>query len=400
MKPKVLILPTYWPTPNKPIIGAQIKEQSELMLDDFDVKALYCMPGMGIKRFLIFLSIGKLLKTKGYVRLKTSEENRIDTIGVYYYNSRFFPEKINAYLKKLAYLYSYKECIKMNWFPELIHSRGFEYGGEAAYQINNKYGLPYLHTENTAFLFDKTFSLYRLKLYKKVLSNAACINTVSNFLLRNTLMHGFLTQQSFYNVGNPINEMLFKPNSTQKNDKQFRVLITGYNAYIKDYYTFFNAIKLLVQKGHTNVKAVIAMTYGDYKSREALIKTTKHLNINEYCEFHLEVPRNNMPALINSCHVCVSTSLIETFGIGMLEAMFCGIPVVSTRNGGVDEFISDKSGILCDIGDYDGISEAIDKIMTKEIKFSSKEIRESVIHKYSSTAFRKKLKSIYLSIIN
>jgi glycosyltransferase involved in cell wall biosynthesis len=280
-----------------------------------------------------------------------------------------------------------------------LHSRGFEYGGEAAYQIHQKYEVPYLHTENTAFLFDKTFNLYRLSLYKKVLSHATSITTVSNFLLRNTLMHGFLQTQNYYNLGNPINEKLFRPLKNGEINEDFRILITGYNAYIKDYNTFFKTIETLIKRGHTNVKAIIAMTYGNEQSRKELIELTKALQIERYCEFHIAVGRHEMPKLINSCDVCVSTSLIETFGIATLEAMFCGIPVVSTRNGGIDEFISSESGILCDIGDYMGVCNAISKIITKEVVFSPEAIRASVIDKFSSNTFKKKLKMIYLNSI-
>ncbi|MCK0123652.1 glycosyltransferase [Gelidibacter sp. F2691] len=400
MKTKILLLPTYWPSMEAPIVGSQINEQAELMLEEFDIRTLYCKPGMGLKRFIILFLFGVFLKDKIYSQIKVHPKSKVNTNGVYYFNSRLFPNKVNSFFKKRAYLYSFSKILNDNWLPDLMHSRGFEYGGEGAYQINRKYNIPYIHTENTAFIFDKTFNLYRLELYKNVLTKATSICTVSNFLLRNTLMHGFLTNQIYFNVGNPVNEKIFYPLNLQNDKNEFRILITGYNAFIKDFPTFFKAIQKLVVSGNTNIKAIIAMTYGNNNSKEELIELAKSMNIERYCEFHIAVSREKMPLLINSCDVCVSTSLIETFGIATLEALFCGIPVVSTRNGGIDEFISSESGILCDIGDYSGISEALAKILNKEIVFSADKIRESVMGKFDTKAFKKRMMLIYNKSVN
>lgn len=43
----------------------------------------------------------------------------------------------------------------------------------------------------------------------------------------------------------------------------------------------------------------------------------------------------------------------ESFGLAALESMSCGVPVISTRTGGVPELIEDRtSGYLCDVGDF------------------------------------------------
>ncbi len=55
----------------------------------------------------------------------------------------------------------------------------------------------------------------------------------------------------------------------------------------------------------------------------------------------------------------LSPSRFETFGQNVLEAMLHGLPVVAAQAGGLVELIEDgKSGLLCPVGDAQGMAEA------------------------------------------
>jgi N-acetyl-alpha-D-glucosaminyl L-malate synthase BshA len=60
----------------------------------------------------------------------------------------------------------------------------------------------------------------------------------------------------------------------------------------------------------------------------------------------------------------IYTSQDETFGMGILESMSHGMPVVASRVGGVPEVLEDeKSGILCPMGDVDAFVAAINRLI-------------------------------------
>lgn len=60
----------------------------------------------------------------------------------------------------------------------------------------------------------------------------------------------------------------------------------------------------------------------------------------------------------SSIFLCTSRS--EGFGFPSLEAMACGAALVSTRNGGVDDFASHgESALLRDVGDVEGLAAAV-----------------------------------------
>jgi glycosyltransferase involved in cell wall biosynthesis len=79
------------------------------------------------------------------------------------------------------------------------------------------------------------------------------------------------------------------------------------------------------------------------------------------------VPRSRMPAFWNSLDVAVVPSLYEPFGLVALEAMACGVPVVASAVGGLQEIIVDnESGILVPPGDSAALARALLELLKDE----------------------------------
>lgn len=67
-----------------------------------------------------------------------------------------------------------------------------------------------------------------------------------------------------------------------------------------------------------------------------------------------------MPEIYQSCDIYVQPSLVEPFGIALLEAMSCGKPIVASSVGGMRDTVSHlTNGILVPPGNSERLAEAI-----------------------------------------
>lgn len=77
------------------------------------------------------------------------------------------------------------------------------------------------------------------------------------------------------------------------------------------------------------------------------------------------LPRSHMPEFWKSVDVAVMPSLSESFGLVALEALACGIPVVSTTAGGLKEIAVDgESGLFVPPGDSAALARALLTLLT------------------------------------
>lgn len=92
---------------------------------------------------------------------------------------------------------------------------------------------------------------------------------------------------------------------------------------------------------------------------------TEELGISSCVKFMGPVAHNKTVDWYQECDLYCLPSLGEPFGISLLEAMSCGKPVVTTRAGGVPDFIEDgQCGYLVPPRDSQALAAAIIKILT------------------------------------
>jgi len=95
----------------------------------------------------------------------------------------------------------------------------------------------------------------------------------------------------------------------------------------------------------------------------------------------------DMPKLYNSADIYVHTSEYEGFGLPVLEAMACGVPVVASNKASLPEIVG-KAGKLVDLHSegIHGFVEAILKTLDKKEKLSRRALKRSSMFSWKKTA--------------
>ena len=140
---------------------------------------------------------------------------------------------------------------------------------------------------------------------------------------------------------------------------------------------------------------------GDGVLRESLTIQTQKLGIKEKISF-LGF-RKDMKDIYSAIDIFVSSSLRESFGLALIEAMAAGKPVVATALGIAPEIIKNgENGFLVTPGNPAEISEALSILLSnddkrREMGASAKRTIES---RFSQQKMVKEYEAIYRSLAN
>ena len=395
IKNKILIIPSWYPTEKMPIEGSVFQEQALAMKHLYDIKIFYPKRTENNRLLRLFNALLFIIKIKPSIEFV--EDDFADDPGKFSFHYKSGINRLNIEGKMLVWQCNaaFEKIINNGWKPDLIHAQCTVYGGIISYFISKKYNVPYIITEHNVFLLHSYYKEIQ-GLMKSALEKAEIVLSVSEHQKRMILMHNINCNPVV--VGNMIDENIFR--IAPKKHNIFTILYISFDHFIKDNKTFYKAVKLFKQKskGPFTVK-LLGRSHRPDETNPFII-LTKDFDLNNNIEIFGNVSRDKIVNYYQDADVLVSTSIAETFGVSMCEALFCGIPIISTANGGVDDMIDNKNGIKVNIKDEIAICDALLKIINREIIFDPQEIRNSVINKFGKEVFIKRIDNIYKTAIN
>lgn len=113
------------------------------------------------------------------------------------------------------------------------------------------------------------------------------------------------------------------------------------------------------------------------------------LGIGDRVDFPGELPRAALPDFYRSLDVMAIPSHQEGLCISGIEAMACGVPVVSTRCGGPEDYVRpDRTGLLC-AAEPEAVADALARVIGDRAlrQRLSQEARRTVTAEYDHGAF-------------
>ncbi len=87
-------------------------------------------------------------------------------------------------------------------------------------------------------------------------------------------------------------------------------------------------------------------------------------SLRDRVSFVGEVPHEELSRYYQSADLLVNPSLVESFGMSLVEAMASGVPVVATRVGGMKEIVDpEETGLLVGPGDPEELAKALIRLL-------------------------------------
>lgn len=125
--------------------------------------------------------------------------------------------------------------------------------------------------------------------------------------------------------------------------------------------------------------------------------------INSLTNIHFlgQMQQDEIYELMSKNDVLILPSYAEGFPMVILEAMFVGIPIITTKVGSVESMLEKDGCIYINIGDSNSINEALKNINSKKIRqnISNRNIKVAN-EKYCADCIVNKINDVYSELIN
>lgn len=304
------------------------------------------------------------------------------------------PEAELAYYESCV-RYGYRILLGRFGRPDILHVHNSWLAGTSVLALSKEEGLPYCLTEHSTFFSRGLIPERFHPLLRSVFASSACNLVVSPSLGRMLQAMGLLPRG--YRVLPNVLDPLFEGAGLQAAPADGPV-------------TFLHVAELTAKKGQANLlRAFSAAFAGDGNARlviggegdlaEELRRLSEALGINDKVSFTGRLDRSAVLAWMQACHVFVLPSLVETFGVVVIEAHACGRPVVATICGGPEDIITEQNGMLVPAGDVDALAEALRSAKRRWSGYDPSVIRETALHRYGSKILAHSLTSLYQEIL-
>ena len=217
-------------------------------------------------------------------------------------------------------------------------------------------------------LLNKSRQIYKKYILRESIKRASII-VADSYSTKRDIIEFFGIDEKQIKVVHLGVESRFRPIS---NVKEYRlknklpskmILNVGTLEPRKNVITLMKAFKKLREKGFETYKLVIAGEKGWLY--EQIFKEVEQNDLKNEIIFLGVVRDEDLPMLYNCADIFVYPSLYEGFGLPPLEAMACGIPVITSNTSSLPEVVG-NAGIMVGPCDDNSLCEAMYKVLKDE----------------------------------
>lgn len=327
--------------------------------------------------------------------------------GVEELRAYFTPPKcglpvIRGILKIFSYVRSFLRLWKLyktnNGLPDIVHVHVLTRAGILALFLKSRYGISYVITEHWSRYFPAHHNyqgIIRKAMTRLVVKNSAAVSTISNELAQAMKAHN-LNHRNFLIVDNVVDTELFSPAEKKQTGIFEFIHISCFEDRSKNISGLLRIIKKLsIQRQDFHVSLV-----GNGIDFELMKDKAASLDIaSGVVTFHGQLEGRFLAEKLAFADLLLITSHYENMPVVINEAFSCGVPVISTKVGGIHEHIGHSNGILVEPANEDQYVKRLQEFMNGKYHFDRWQIRQFAEKKYSRKAIIDRFEQLY-SYIN
>jgi glycosyltransferase involved in cell wall biosynthesis len=212
-------------------------------------------------------------------------------------------------------------------------------------------------------LHERTKLLYFTRAARAGIARAARVIAVSSYARRGAIDHAGADEEKVQVVFEGVDANRYHPAAGASDPFPFEpyILFVGTIEPRKDVPTLLAAYQGLVQSGHPHHLVLAGPSAWGAAEVAAGIKRLRSGTVHQLSY----VPEEQKIELYRRASAFVYPSIAEGFGLPVLEAMACGVPVVTTTGSAPEEIVSDAA-LLVPPRSPEALREAIARALTDE----------------------------------
>jgi glycosyltransferase involved in cell wall biosynthesis len=379
---KVLFVSSWFPNRVTPLNGDFVERHALAVSRVCSTAVLHVMPDTKIQgRIMEIFEIQKngLFEVLIYIRRLNGR-------------SKFLSGLVNRLLYGLGYFIGYIIVKKELGKPDIIHSNIIVPASRVALMLHRFTGIPYIISEHWTGYLTEEFKKISRSYYKPV-SKAFALVPVTHSLKDALISFGYNVR--FFVVPNVVDTAVFRPASASESAGPKRMVhVSSMKDEHKNISGIIRAIRMLHEKRNDFVFTFVGNASLQQKN------LVDEAGLAGCVIFAGEVEHRNVARIMMQSDFLVMFSNVENLPCVMLEALACGLPLISTRVGGITEWFNEKHGILINRGDEKGLYDGMNYLLDHHNEYDRDELNAYAKRNFSPEVIASRFLDIYQMALN
>ncbi|MCQ2231930.1 MAG: glycosyltransferase [Paludibacteraceae bacterium] len=359
----VLFMSPWYPHRYDAMSGLFVRKHAEAVARQCEVTTLYLYPDANV--------------SEPEVMVQTT--NGVHEIYLYY---PFVDRPLLRQLTKAlnffkAFRKGYKEVKARFGRPDVVQANVLTRCGALAWWLKRREGIPYVIVEHWTRYLPQNFNYkgwLRRWVSEQVEKEASCVLPVSRMLCDAMRSHG-LVHSNYQVVNNVVDDFFFEqPISADRVHGKFRFLhVSCFIERAKNVCGMLRVVKRLSGERSDFVFTIIGIG-PDFEEVKRYAET---LDLPDgLVSFVGEQQPRQVCSYFAESDAFVMFSNYENAPVVISESLAMGVPVISTRVGGIADMIDAQSGVLIEAGDEQALYEQMIGMMAHRSEFDAEKIRQ------------------------